>query len=379
VDTLGLTTPATGQPSFTLIGASGATPGYDLNPGSGILFPWLSTQASCYEEYQFNRVQFRLIPKQPVTAVGWVTMAFDYDYDDAISATKRDILTNQSVVEGPCYEELTIKVDIASLNRVLTTRYIVNSDFYTTQQEARMSMAGYLEIGTDSLGPSTSYGWDLWIDYDVTMRVPRPPMELSSAMTVTVSNRPPVVQTGSPNRVIYTVPIGLAVMEALRRPLSSAPSGSDLSKLNPSGTPSATGNGFFYDIPGISFLESLGEFAHLALGQFGAYFDQYSGITPTVEYYDTLGAWLGATDLRQSELFSGAVGQSTSTADLAKQASHFVQGNWGIQNLLSATNRSKVKFITYCWHVFSNTMYSALPLLTFISTGQNIGVKSHRF
>lgn len=71
-----------------------------INPGNAQLFPWLSTVASLYEEYQFVELRFALESDQPSTNAGSVMMAIDYDSLDAPPATKMQMMTYQNAVKG---------------------------------------------------------------------------------------------------------------------------------------------------------------------------------------------------------------------------------------------------------------------------------------
>jgi hypothetical protein len=185
VDTVSFTSASGSQGTFCLIGLSSLTPGYDVNPANDLLFPWLSQQAAQWEEFSFTRLRFTLMPKQAATSTGWVSLAFDYDYADTVSANKRDLLTNQTVVEGSSFVELSMPVDIASLNRVHSTRYIQSTA--PTALDPRQIYAGYIEIAIDGYSASTSYSWDLWVDYDVSLSIPRSANELTEAFMSDVS------------------------------------------------------------------------------------------------------------------------------------------------------------------------------------------------
>lgn len=174
---------------FALVGKSSLTPGYSVNPANLSLFPWLSAQAVDWERYTVGSLTFRLLPKQPATSQGWVAMAFDYDDEDAPSTTKREFLTNMSIVEGSTWKELTLKVDSKQLNQPVSERFVSNTNELSAPKDPRLTNAGYLEICVDGYADSVTLSWDLWVDYDIVFSVPRIASETSTS-TVSGATRP---------------------------------------------------------------------------------------------------------------------------------------------------------------------------------------------
>jgi hypothetical protein len=201
VDTVSFTAPATAAGNYYPLGSSTLTPGYDLNPENDLVFPWLSSQAVNWELYRFTNVRFRLIPKQSATSVGWITMAYDYDYADTPANTKREILTNMSVSEGSSFMELLLNVDVGALNRVHQERYIQSSA--PTTLDPRQIFAGYLELGIDGAAASTSYSWDLWVDYEVVLSISRSGHEVTDS-TITSDSK---VIGGTATKTFHSIPI----------------------------------------------------------------------------------------------------------------------------------------------------------------------------
>lgn len=154
---------------MTLTDDSIAVPGFDLTPSSAIMFPWLSRIASRFERYQFHALRVDLVSSSPTTVGGRVYMAIDYDYNDAPATTAQQLMSNRTSAEGPVWAGLTLTADPKELHPDMPFKYcnaITKGNFV----EPRTAYAGYLMIG--SAGLFCSAVVDLWITYDVTLRVP---------------------------------------------------------------------------------------------------------------------------------------------------------------------------------------------------------------
>lgn len=69
-----------------------------INPGNGILFPWLSTIAQRYQSYLFDVLEFLYVTTSPTTAGGSVIMTVDYDSNSTLPASKVEALSMESAV-----------------------------------------------------------------------------------------------------------------------------------------------------------------------------------------------------------------------------------------------------------------------------------------
>jgi len=144
-----------------------ATPGYDLNPGSGRLFPWLSSIANLFEQYRFGSVVFRAVPAQATTVPGRVYMGVDLDYDDEVPTVPMQIMANRLATEGSMWTMMELNCPGTVLMRDQTWKFC--STVSRVDPEPRTSYCGFLCFGAIS---SSAGVWDLWIEYDVEFRSP---------------------------------------------------------------------------------------------------------------------------------------------------------------------------------------------------------------
>lgn len=154
---------------WELIGNSGSAPGLDFNPGCPLLFPWLSSIAGNYEKFRFRSLKFELTTMCAATVTGCWTMAVDYDWDDAVAATKAEMLQNHTAVAFSAWESRTLVCDQKALNGDLPWRYTLNDGRFVNP-EPRFAYSGFLMIGAENPAGVTMAA-DLWVEYEVEFAV----------------------------------------------------------------------------------------------------------------------------------------------------------------------------------------------------------------
>jgi len=154
---------------FALTPLSAATPGYDLNPATSELFPWLSRIAPCYERFRFNRVKFHFIPSSPTSTPGRFYAAVDYDYDDLVASTKAELMGNVCSVESAVWQESELVCNPLALNRDMPYRY-VSSTGRSTYIEQRTAYSGFMMCAFDTT--SANLLMDIWVEYEVEFVTP---------------------------------------------------------------------------------------------------------------------------------------------------------------------------------------------------------------
>lgn len=157
-----------GSATFTIDPLSASTPGFDLNPATDTLFPWLSSMAVNFERYKFSRLSFEIVPSQAATTAGRYYMAVDYDYDDPVATTKAQLMANVTAAEAAVWQPLKIQCPYALLHGEMPFRYCAHTG-RVSFVEPRTAFCGFLLIGYDA---TAALSFDLWVDYDVTLVAP---------------------------------------------------------------------------------------------------------------------------------------------------------------------------------------------------------------
>lgn len=154
--------------AFVPLGASAFTPGYDLNPGAQLTFPWLSHIAVGYEKYRFEKLSFELVPRNSTSNSGGYVMCVDYDYDDPVPVNAAQVMINHGAVSGDLFSKKVLVVNCARLNEGLPWRYVESNK--RVNDAARLMYAGYW-FGA-AVGTSVVTACDLYASYKVRLSLP---------------------------------------------------------------------------------------------------------------------------------------------------------------------------------------------------------------
>jgi hypothetical protein len=154
---------------YSLTALSAATPGYDINPAAGQLFPWLSGLSVNFERYAFKSLKFKFVPSQASTTAGRFYAAVDYDYDDPVAVSKAQLMGNRTAMELPVWLEGELVCIPGELHRDVPVKY-VNLAGRSNYIEPRTSFCGFLMCAFDT--PTANLLYDLWVEYVVELHLP---------------------------------------------------------------------------------------------------------------------------------------------------------------------------------------------------------------
>lgn len=204
--------------TFMLLGRAD---GYDINPGSASLFPWLAPMALNFERFRFNSLRFKATTACSVTsASGRIYLTVDYDWDDPIPHNKREFVNNQYTVSGPLTKDLTLSTSPRLLHADMPWKYVKSPT--RADPEPRTNYCGFLLAAADAVGSSVAI--DLWVEYDVTLSTPQfdsvDPEFLSRPEYNTSLATTPTVPAGSH---IFQVPLPTSGVNFVRAMVPNAP------------------------------------------------------------------------------------------------------------------------------------------------------------
>jgi hypothetical protein len=149
-----------------------------INPGNATLFPWLSTIASCYQQYEIMGmvIMFKSTSTDFSTsgALGSVILATNYDVLESP-------YTNKIIMENSQYA-VSAKPSLSQMHAIecdpklttITTKYIRNpSSSTTTSQDARFYDHGSFQLATVGLSATAgTVSGELWVTYDIKLLKP---------------------------------------------------------------------------------------------------------------------------------------------------------------------------------------------------------------
>lgn len=154
-----------------------------LNPGLSSTFPWLSTIAANFEEYEFHGLTFVFVSESADalsstnTALGSVMMATQYNANLPALNSKETMLAYEFSNTGRPSSSMIHMVECARRRTVLPEMYIRTGEVDqdpTQPQDYRLYDWGTFQVATQGQQAACTLG-ELWVTYDVILRKPRLP------------------------------------------------------------------------------------------------------------------------------------------------------------------------------------------------------------
>lgn len=141
---------------------------YPLNPGMSSTFPWLSTQASQYEEYRFKKLIFEFVPIAPTSTQGDIILAPDYDSSNPPPLLETQAVDHYGSVIDSVWKPVSVRLNVADMHSLGPRKYVRTSNVYgdiKTFDCGNMYMCTNNETGTTVIGK-------LFVDYTVDLFTP---------------------------------------------------------------------------------------------------------------------------------------------------------------------------------------------------------------
>jgi len=149
---------------------------YSLNPGISTTFPWLSQEAAGWEKYKFNRLCFRYYTRAASNTYGSVIFAPDYDPDDSPPSNEQQASSFRDAQEDAPWKDIVCTLSPTDMLGGLTDKY-VRLGILAPSQDYKLTDSGTMFVCTTD--GATAVGWGkLWVEYDVTFRVPQNKFEV---------------------------------------------------------------------------------------------------------------------------------------------------------------------------------------------------------
>jgi hypothetical protein len=167
-----LTTPSLGYGSFNILRR------FRLNPGSSVLFNWLSNTAVNYESYKFHKLKLHYLTRASTGTTGSVMISADYDAADGAAETNElALFNNAGSVDCSVWKNITWTANPASMNRLYKSHTCMSDlRFDTTKQDQKTVDVGQLYVAAEASVGGTGLG-KLIVEYDVEFFDPQVPSE----------------------------------------------------------------------------------------------------------------------------------------------------------------------------------------------------------
>lgn len=161
-----------------------STRDYLINPGNKYLFPWLSSIANSFEEYELKGMLITYKPTSGTAissnsaAMGSVILSTEYDVLKPTFSSKQEMEAYQYTTPTVPYSACIHPVECAPSMTVLPKKYVTNKSQIselTQDDDPRLHYLGRFVYATAFQQTNASALGELWVSYDVVFYKPRLP------------------------------------------------------------------------------------------------------------------------------------------------------------------------------------------------------------
>lgn len=152
---------------------------YPINPGNGTLFPWLSTLAKNFEQYEMLGLIFEFKSTSATavgsvnTGLGTVIMATDYDVLDAPYLDKRAMEVSEFSTSAAPFRSQIHPIECDPKQNVMKALFIQpGNNISAYPDDPRFSAMGNFQIATSGMQATSVIG-ELWVSYHVRLSKPQ--------------------------------------------------------------------------------------------------------------------------------------------------------------------------------------------------------------
>lgn len=140
-----------------------------LQPGDKKTFPWLSIQATQYEQYRFKKLQFHYVPIVGTSVAGDVMLLADYNVQDMAPTKEVDALDHPRAKSGSLWDTHTFNCDISKLHALGPRKFIRS---VAVAGDPKTYDCGNFHLCVNNSGVGTAVG-KLFVEYEVDFYVPQ--------------------------------------------------------------------------------------------------------------------------------------------------------------------------------------------------------------
>jgi len=151
---------------------------FQLNPGNGALFPWLTAVASAYQEYEINGMLVELVTEASEVstnlAMGVMAMAAEYNPLAATPSNKQEMLELEYADVTKASHSLIMPIECSRVNDAETHLFIALNDDYLGTDARTFDLASIF-IATVGQPAENAKIAEIWVTYEVLLYKPRLP------------------------------------------------------------------------------------------------------------------------------------------------------------------------------------------------------------
>lgn len=144
---------------------------YWIQPAVPVLFPWLSSIAARYEQYQFRKLKFCYETEKPTSAGGSIMLAIDFDASDSAAQSKASLMSYHGAQRAPVWSSCTVICDSKNLLNFGPKRF-TRLGSLAPHQDVKTYDLGTLQVATQGCLDSSVIG-ELYVEYEVELHTPQ--------------------------------------------------------------------------------------------------------------------------------------------------------------------------------------------------------------
>lgn len=140
----------------------------NINPGLAKSFPWLSTQASQYEEYRFTKLRYEYVPIAPTSTQGDILLVPDYDASNPPPTTEVQAIDHRDAVIDSVWKPVVLSLNPKDMYALGPRKYVRTANMYgdvKTFDSGIFYLCSNNETGTSTVGK-------LFVEYTVELFTP---------------------------------------------------------------------------------------------------------------------------------------------------------------------------------------------------------------
>jgi len=155
---------------------------FPINPGMPSTFPWLSMLAQVFETYEVHSLAFIYQAALPTSTAGTVYLSYDYDPADSAPGNKAAMMSNMSAVA--CSSWASSRLPYVPQGNHLNNKFTRNTTL-ASGLDIKTYDAGTFYVAAEGFAVSTP--GNIFVEYDVTLRIPQIPTTIESAQSLRIT------------------------------------------------------------------------------------------------------------------------------------------------------------------------------------------------
>jgi len=173
---------------ISTVGNAFSVSNYNINPGNAVLFPWLSSVASMYQQYRFRGLIFEFCSasanalNSTNTALGRVIMATNYNVSRPNFASKLEMEQSEFCSSAKPAEDLIHPIECNPEETPLKHLYIRSGPVDGVQDLKFYDLANF-QLATVGQQAASVIG-ELWVSYEIELLKPRLPGQIAGAAAI---------------------------------------------------------------------------------------------------------------------------------------------------------------------------------------------------